>query len=567
MTDAGTPRELLRGAIAGERRPLARLLTAIENDAPGVRELLPELFAAGRGAHLVGITGPPGSGKSTLVNALAAEWRRRGRRVGIIAVDPSSPYTGGSIMGDRIRMMEHAADPDVFMRSMAARGELGGLATTTWIAAAALDLAGYDPILVETVGAGQSEIEIARLAETTVVVEVPEMGDEIQAIKAGLLEVADVLVVNKGDRPGADRAARQLRAMLSTAGGRVRREPPPILVAAAATGAGVPELADAVEAHRDVARAPGAPAGTGGPPAAPRAVDPRDASGGGSRGLGRDGGRGRRAQGGPAHRCRAPARQLIHALGRLTGGVTINRRSVYQWPDRQRRATVMARTLDPTAHSLRRDEFVDATQRLMQAKGFDEISVQDLLTDLGASKGAFYHYFDSKAALLEAVVDRIVDGAMGSVEPMLADPQVPAVDKLTGLFAGITSWKNARRDLLLSLMRAWTRTRTPSSARSSGVRPPSGSARRWRWSSRRGVDEGTLTCASPAHAARVFVSLLMGLNEQAVQLYVARAAGEVPLDEIRRVFAAYVEGLERILGARPGSLGLIDDETLRLWFA
>jgi LAO/AO transport system kinase len=247
---------LLRGAVAGERRPLARLLTAIENDAPGVRELLPEVFAAGRGAHLVGVTGPPGSGKSSLVNALTGEWRRRGRRVGILAVDPSSPFTGGSIMGDRIRMMEHAADRDVFMRSMAARGELGGLAATTWIAAAALDAAGYDPVLVETVGAGQSEVEVARLAETTIVVEVPEMGDEIQAIKAGLLEVADVLVVNKGDRPGADRAARQLRAMLSTAGGRVHRQPPPILLTSATAGTGIGELADAVEAHRDTARGP-----------------------------------------------------------------------------------------------------------------------------------------------------------------------------------------------------------------------------------------------------------------------------------------------------------------------
>ena len=256
MTEAGTPQALLAGAVTGERRPLARLLTAIENEAPGMRDLLPDLFAAGRGAHLVGITGPPGSGKSTLVNALTGEWRRRGRRVGIIAVDPSSPYTGGSIMGDRIRMMEHAADPDVFMRSMAARGELGGLATSTWIAAAALDAAGYDPVLVETVGAGQSEIEVARLAETTMVVEVPEMGDEIQAIKAGLLEVADVLVVNKGDRPGADRAARQLRAMLSTAGGRVLRAPPPVLVASAVAGTGIAELADAVDAHRDNARSP-----------------------------------------------------------------------------------------------------------------------------------------------------------------------------------------------------------------------------------------------------------------------------------------------------------------------
>jgi LAO/AO transport system kinase len=252
----GDLEELLRGTAAGERLPLARLLTAIENDAPGLRDLLPQLFAAGQGGHLVGITGPPGSGKSTLVNALTEEWRRRGRRVGIVAVDPSSPYTGGAIMGDRIRMMDHAADRDVFMRSMASRGELGGIASATWMAAAALDAAGYDPILIETVGAGQSEVEIARLAETTVVVEVPEMGDEVQAIKAGLLEVADLLVVNKGDRPGADLAARHLRAMLSTAGGRVGRKPPPIMVTTATSGEGVAALADAIEAQRAAARTP-----------------------------------------------------------------------------------------------------------------------------------------------------------------------------------------------------------------------------------------------------------------------------------------------------------------------
>ena len=247
---------LLRGAAAGQRLALARLLTAIEDDAPGLRDLLPSLIAAGHSAHLVGITGPPGSGKSTLVNALTDEWRRRGRRVGIVAVDPSSPHTGGAIMGDRVRMMGHAADPDVFVRSMASRGELGGVAAATWLAAAALDAAGYDPILIETVGAGQSEVEIARLAETTVVVEVPEMGDEVQAIKAGLLEVADLLVVNKGDRPGAELAARQLRAMLSTAGGRLTRRPPPILLTTATSGEGVAALADAIDAHRSDARSP-----------------------------------------------------------------------------------------------------------------------------------------------------------------------------------------------------------------------------------------------------------------------------------------------------------------------
>jgi LAO/AO transport system kinase len=251
MTDA-TIDELASGA----RRPIARLLTRIENGDPSVRALLPDLFAAGRGAHVVGVTGPPGSGKSTLVNALIGEWRRRGRRVGILAVDPSSPYTRGAILGDRIRMMEHAADRDVFMRSMASRGELGGVAATTWIAAAALDAAGFDPVLIETVGAGQSEVEVARVAETTLVVEVPEMGDEVQAIKAGLLEVADIVTVNKGDRPGADRAARQLRAMLSTAGGRIDRKPPTVYVTTATTGEGVAVLADAIDAHRSIAREP-----------------------------------------------------------------------------------------------------------------------------------------------------------------------------------------------------------------------------------------------------------------------------------------------------------------------
>ncbi len=253
MTDFAA---LLDRATSGDRRSLARLLSAIENEAPGLRPLLPGLFAAGRGAHLVGITGPPGSGKSTLVAALVRELRGRGRQVGILAVDPSSPYTGGAILGDRIRMMDHAEDASVFIRSMASRGELGGLASTTWIAAAALDAAGYDPVVIETVGAGQSEVEVARLAETTIVVEVPEMGDEVQAIKAGLLEVADIVVVNKGDRPGAQHAARQLRAMMSTAGGRVARTPPQILITTATSGAGVPELADAIAAHRVAAREP-----------------------------------------------------------------------------------------------------------------------------------------------------------------------------------------------------------------------------------------------------------------------------------------------------------------------
>ncbi len=248
---AGVPdlADRLREAQGGNRLALARLLTDLEDGALDATER-GALFAAGHDAHLVGITGPPGSGKSTLVDALIRQWRGQGRRVGVIAVDPSSPLTGGAIMGDRIRMMDHFGDEGVFVRSMASRGALGGLASTTWLTAAALDAAGYDPVLIETVGAGQSEVEIATLAETTVVVEVPEMGDEVQAIKAGLLEIADVIVVNKSDRPGADRAARQLKAMLSTAGGRVARPAPLVLLTAATTGEGVEALREAVDAHR-----------------------------------------------------------------------------------------------------------------------------------------------------------------------------------------------------------------------------------------------------------------------------------------------------------------------------
>lgn len=247
--------ERLRDARAGDRRALARLLTDLEDGTLDSTER-GVLFAATHDAHLVGITGPPGSGKSTLVSALVRSWREQGRRVGVIAVDPSSPLTGGAIMGDRIRMMDHAGDEGVFVRSMASRGALGGLAATTWLTAEALDAAGYDPVLIETVGAGQSEVEIATLAETTVVVEVPEMGDEVQAIKAGLLEIADIIVVNKGDRPGAERAARQLKAMLSTAGGRVTRPAPPVLMTVATAGEGVEVLRVAIDTKR-AERTPG----------------------------------------------------------------------------------------------------------------------------------------------------------------------------------------------------------------------------------------------------------------------------------------------------------------------
>lgn len=198
--------------LAGSRRALARLLTRIENEeAPS--ELAALYPHTGR-AWIIGVTGAPGTGKSSLVNALAAAYRAQGKTVGIIAVDPTSPFTGGAILGDRIRMSAHSGDPGVFIRSMATRGSLGGLSRTARDAARALDAAGFDIVLIETVGAGQSEVDIVRTAHTTLVVEAPGLGDDVQAIKAGILEIADVLVVNKADRPGAVNTVRVLRAML-----------------------------------------------------------------------------------------------------------------------------------------------------------------------------------------------------------------------------------------------------------------------------------------------------------------------------------------------------------------
>src|SRR5687768_2237749 len=216
--------ELADAAMAGDRGALARLLTAVENRTPLAEAALRRLYPFAGKAHLVGITGPPGSGKSTLVAALIGVVRAAGRAVAVVAVDPSSPITGGALLGDRVRMQSYAGDPNVFIRSMASRGHAGGLASTTTAAAAVLDAAGFDLVLIETVGTGQSEVEVAAAADTTVVLEAPEMGDEVQAIKAGLLEVADLVVVHKGDKPGALRTAAQLRAMLVPT---VARDVPP----------------------------------------------------------------------------------------------------------------------------------------------------------------------------------------------------------------------------------------------------------------------------------------------------------------------------------------------------
>jgi len=209
--------------VAGDRRALARLLTQIENETPPAQAALAALFGHTGRAHLIGITGPPGTGKSSLVSALARVYRRAGLTVAIVAVDPSSPFTGGAILGDRIRMRDLAGDPGIFIRSMASRGSLGGLARASADVVRALDAAGFERILIETVGAGQTEVDIARAAQTTVVVEAPGLGDDVQAIKAGLLEVADVLVVNKSDLPGADSAVRALRASLDLAMPAARR--------------------------------------------------------------------------------------------------------------------------------------------------------------------------------------------------------------------------------------------------------------------------------------------------------------------------------------------------------
>jgi LAO/AO transport system kinase len=250
---------LADAALGGDRRALARLLTAVENRTPVAEAALRRLYPEAGRAHLVGITGPPGAGKSTLVAALIALVRAAGRPVAVVAVDPSSPITGGALLGDRVRMQAYAGDHDVFIRSMAARGHAGGLASTTTAAASVLDAAGFDLVFIETVGTGQSEVEVAAAADTTVVLEAPEMGDEVQAIKAGLLEVADLVVVNKGDKPGALRTASQLRAMLvptvaRTATDRPQPKRPEVMVTTAATGDGVPELLAALDRHRAAGR-------------------------------------------------------------------------------------------------------------------------------------------------------------------------------------------------------------------------------------------------------------------------------------------------------------------------
>ncbi|RPJ49955.1 MAG: methylmalonyl Co-A mutase-associated GTPase MeaB [Chloroflexi bacterium] len=251
--------------LAGERLALARLLTLVENDTPKGRAALDYLYPHTGKAHLVGVTGSPGTGKSSLVNQLAKAFRSSGvEKVAVIAVDPSSPFTGGALLGDRVRMRDLSGDPGVFVRSMASRGALGGVSRTTVSMAQVMDAAGFKIILIETVGAGQSEVDIARLAHTVVVVEAPGLGDDIQAIKAGILEIADILVVNKCDLPGAERTARTLKSMLEmahpTRPGQVTENafwPIPVLQVCSTGCQGVEEVTGAICAHRDFLKSSG----------------------------------------------------------------------------------------------------------------------------------------------------------------------------------------------------------------------------------------------------------------------------------------------------------------------
>lgn len=242
---------LVAQAREGRPRAVARLISLVEGASPQLREVMAALAPLSGGAYVVGLTGSPGVGKSTSTSALVSAYRRAGKRVGVLAVDPSSPFSGGALLGDRVRMSEHASDPGVYIRSMATRGHLGGLAWAAPQAIRVLDAAGCDVVLVETVGVGQSEVEIASQADTSVVLLAPGMGDGIQAAKAGILEIGDVYVVNKADRDGADATARELNHMLGLGESRAPGDwRPPIVKTVAARGEGVDEVVEALEKHR-----------------------------------------------------------------------------------------------------------------------------------------------------------------------------------------------------------------------------------------------------------------------------------------------------------------------------
>ena len=241
---------LVAGARDGRTRDIARLISLIEDGSPDVPALMRELASTSGTASVIGITGSPGVGKSTTTSALIAAMRARGQRVGVLAVDPSSPFSGGALLGDRIRMQQHATDEGVFIRSMASRGHLGGLAATTPQALRVLDAAGFDVVLIETVGVGQSEIEVAAAADTTLVLLAPGMGDGIQAAKAGILEIGDVFVVNKSDRDGSDSTMRELRNMIALGVRGPDAWSPPVVKTVASTGEGIDRLVTAIDDHR-----------------------------------------------------------------------------------------------------------------------------------------------------------------------------------------------------------------------------------------------------------------------------------------------------------------------------
>jgi len=241
----------VRDILAGKARAAARLMRDLDDEVPAARRILRSLYRHTGRAFILGITGAPGTGKSTLVDAVTARLRRRGKTVGIVAIDPTSPFTGGAILGDRIRMQRHALDEGVFIKSLATRGHLGGLSRSTIDIVNVMDAMGKDVILVETVGVGQDEVDIVRLAHTNLVVVAPGLGDDIQAIKAGVLEIADVFVVNKADREGADKTRRELETMISMNAYAPGDWVPPVALTVARTGEGVGELLERVEAHRE----------------------------------------------------------------------------------------------------------------------------------------------------------------------------------------------------------------------------------------------------------------------------------------------------------------------------
>jgi LAO/AO transport system kinase len=245
-----TERSLSDRVLAGDPRAVARAITLIEDDSPAGADLIRRVFSSTGRAYLVGVTGPPGAGKSTLVDRLIAEIRATDHTVGVVAVDPTSPFSGGAILGDRVRMQAHAGDQGVFIRSMATRGNLGGLARATSEAALVLDAAGKDIVLIETVGVGQDEVDIVRTADVSIVTLVPGAGDDVQALKAGIMEIADIFVVNKADREGADRTIGSIEAMLSLQSFGATDWRPPIVKTEATTGKGVRELLEAVDRFR-----------------------------------------------------------------------------------------------------------------------------------------------------------------------------------------------------------------------------------------------------------------------------------------------------------------------------